>query len=174
MNKAFFIDKDGTIVDNSKYPKIIPSDEILEDKVIEGLRYLEEKDYKLIIISNQPWISKGKMSKDEVEDIFKSLVKKLKDKGIKIEDYFYCPHKNEDECLCRKPKPGMILKAAEKHNIDLEKSFMIGDTDKDIIAGKEAGIKTILVETGHDKKFKSIVSPTYILKNLNEIARILG
>ena len=137
------------------------------------MKHIQGKGYKLFIVSNQPWISKKIMMKEEVDQIFDSLIKKLNDLGIKIEDYFYCPHQSSDNCDCRKPKPGMIIKAKEKYNIDLSKSFIIGDTDKDICSGNEAGMKTILVETGFDEKFKNIVKPTYILKNLNEIIKIL-
>jgi D-glycero-D-manno-heptose 1,7-bisphosphate phosphatase len=184
MNKAFFLDKDGTLVDNSNYPKkiptdkklgldFIPSDKLLEDDVIEGLKYIQKKGYKLFIVSNQPWITKGHLDIKEVESIFQNLVEKLRLQGIFIEEYFYCPHQTSDNCECKKPKPKMIFDAAKKYEINLDESYMVGDMDLDILTGQNAGTKTILVLTGCGKEFKNIAKPTYILKNLNEIIKIL-
>ena len=103
MNKICFLDKDGTLVDNSQYPDIIPSDKILKDDIIEGLKYLQEQGYKLIIISNQSWISKGRHTEEQTENIFKSLIKQLELYNIHIEAYFYCPHLRTMQCECKKP-----------------------------------------------------------------------
>lgn len=169
--KAAFIDKDGTIVDNSDYPKI-PSDKLLEQDILEGLKYLQNKGYKLIIISNQPWTAKGLISKEQVEVFFKNITNKLKDKEITITDYFYCPHRREENCNCKKPNPGMILKAVKKHNIDLAQSIMIGDRGDDINLGKNLKIKTFLVQTGNGKEFKN-TNPDHIIKNINAIGEII-
>jgi D,D-heptose 1,7-bisphosphate phosphatase len=171
MIPAIFLDKDGTIVDNSGYPEIIPSDEILK-QAMEGLKYLQERGFMLIIISNQPWISKSKLTKEKVEDIFQSVKTKLEKLGITITDYFYCPHQHSDNCDCKKPKPGLILKAREKYNIDLEKSYIVGDMDSDILLGKNLNIKTILVKTGRGKDFLD-TNPDFIIENLNSVKSIL-
>jgi D,D-heptose 1,7-bisphosphate phosphatase len=172
MEKAIFLDKDGTLVDNWGYPEIIPTDDILEGHILQGLKHAQEKGYKMIIISNQPWIAKGKMTKKEVENVFKNLISKLEKKGIKIDDYFYCPHQSLDNCECKKPKPSMIFQAAKKHNINLSQSFMVGDSDFDIAAGKNARVKTALVLTGNGKNFLN-TEPDYILQNINELKNIL-
>ena len=173
MNKAFFIDKDGTLIDNSKYPEVVPTDELMEDDVLEGLKHIQSRGYKLIIISNQPCIAKRLKTKEEVEDIFKRIVSRLKEKGIYIDDYFYCPHQSSDNCDCKKPSPTLILQAAKKHNIDLSKSFIMGDMDADIIAGKNAGLKSILVLTGRGKDYKEGVEADYTIKNTNEVKNII-
>lgn len=184
MNKAFFIDKDGTLVDNSKCPRtiptnkklgldVIPSDKLLENDVLEGLKYIQEKGYKLFIVSNQSWIAKGHLNTYEVENVFKSLVEKLRLQDIFIEEYLYCPHQSSDNCDCKKPKPKMILDAAKKHEINLKESYFVGDMDLDILTGQNAGTKTILVLTGRGNDFKDIVKSTYILKNINKIIEIL-
>jgi len=173
MKGAIFLDKDGTLVDNSKYPEVIPSDEILENDVIEGLKYLQNKGYRLIIVSNQPSIAKGRLTKEEIENIFKSVVSKLNEKGVIIDDYFYCPHQSSDNCMCKKPKPSMILEAAKKHDIDLLSSYIIGDMDADVLAGKNAGVKSILVMTGNGKDFVGKVNADYVIKNLNEINKVI-
>ena len=175
MNKAFFIDKDGTLVDNSGYPKIIPTDKVLYSDVIGGLINIQKKEYKIIIFSNQPWVAKGRMSKEEVEEVFKNLIKKLSEKGIFVSDYFYCPHQSSDNCECKKPKPKMLFDAAKKHNIDLKESYTIGDMDDDIFAGINAGTKTILVKTGRGKDFVNDIGDKVdkILNNINEINSII-
>ena len=174
MHKAIFLDKDGTLVDNSGYPQEIPSDILLEDEVLDGLYFLQQRGFKLIIISNQSWIAKGRLSKKEVEDIFRSVVQRLESLGITLHGYYYCPHKASDECSCRKPNIGLFLRAAQEHGIQLEQSFMIGDMEDDILAGKNAGVKTVLVRTGRGKDFNSsAVTPNHVIENLNGISEVL-
>ncbi len=146
MNKAVFLDKDGTLVDDSCFPKEIPSDKILWDDVEKGLHYLQDQGYLLIIISNQGWIGTKRATYDQIDKHFQSVVKQLKEKGITITAYYFCPHATKDNCHCRKPSPFFVQEAAKKFKIDLTQSYFIGDTDKDIDAGKNAGIKTILVK----------------------------
>lgn len=172
MVKAIFIDKDGVLVDNSGYPDIIPSDKLLENNILKGLKNIQEKGYKKIIVSNQPWISKGILSKQQVDAIFESVLKKLKEKEIIIEDYYYCPHHTADNCECKKPKPKMVLDAAKKHDIDINESFIVGDMDNEILLGKSIGLKTILVLTGNGKEFTHL-NPDYIINDLNEINKII-
>jgi len=174
MNKAVFLDKDGTLVDILGYPKIIPSDLLLQDDVIEGLRYIQNKGYKLFIVSNQPWIAKGRLKKTEVDQIFHNLIAKLKSKDIIIDEFVYCPHKLSNNCDCKKPGTKLILDLVKKHNIDISKSYFVGDMDNDINAGKNAGLKTILVLTGRGNDFKDKVKPDYIIKNINSIKEVLN
>jgi D-glycero-D-manno-heptose 1,7-bisphosphate phosphatase len=169
--KAIFLDKDGTLVSIEGYPDTIPTDTLMAE-VVDGLRYLQERGYKLIIISNQPWISKGRLSVDETEGIFLRLIAKLNSFGVKIDDYFYCPHQTTDGCGCKKPNPKMILDAAKKHNVVLMKSFMVGDMDADIIAAKNAGIRSILVKTGRGKDYLGS-GADFIIENVNKISEVL-
>lgn len=171
MNPAFFLDKDGTLVDNSEFPSIIPADKLLRECILEGLREIQKKGYKLIIISNQPWISKGKMTPEEVENNFRSVVGQLAKEGVYIDAYYYCPHQTSDNCECKKPKGKMILQAALENKIDLENSYMVGDGEIDIGAGKNAGVKTILVRTGLGKDYNSPLEPDIIVQDINAITR---
>ena len=173
MNKICFLDKDGTLVDNSQYPDIIPSDKILKDDIIEGLKYLQEQGYKLIIISNQSWISKGRHTEEQTENIFKSLIKQLELYNIHIEAYFYCPHLRTMQCECKKPNNKLILDALKKYKGDSKKSLIIGDMDRDILAGKKSGIKTVLVQTGCGNQFLDC-NPDHIIKNINQIGEIIN
>ena len=174
MHKAVFLDKDGTLVDNSGYPNEIPSDLLMEDEILDGLFFLQQQGFKLIIISNQSWISKGRLSQKEVENIFLRLVQRLDSLGIMIHGYYYCPHKSSDNCLCRKPKTDLLLRAAQEHGLALEHSFMVGDMEDDMLAGKNAGVKTVLVQTGCGRNFRSSeVVPDYVIENLNAVEKVM-
>lgn len=171
-NKAVFLDKDGTLVDSSGYPEIIPSDDLIEERVVEGLIKLKNQGFKLIIVSNQSWISKGRLNEEQTNHIFESLICKLKVFGIEIDDYFYCPHKREDNCDCKKPSTGMVLKAIEKHNIDLSYSYMIGDSDDDILMAKKLNLKSVLVTTGLGNSFLGI-GADYVVEDVNHFAELI-
>ncbi len=173
MDKAAFLDKDGTLVDNENYPKEIPSDNLLSNEVLDGLKFLQEKKYKLFILSNQPWIAKKRLTSEKVENIFKSLIKKLKDHGINITEYKYCPHQSSDNCDCKKPKTKLALELTKTYNISLQDSIFIGDMDSDIICGKNLGITSVLVKTGCGKDYNSNIKPDFIIKNLNDIIKII-
>jgi len=170
--KAFFIDKDGTIVDNSKYPDVIPTDELLLQDILGGLRLIQNRGYQIFIVSNQSAIAKGRLSFSEVERIFQNIVKKLEKYNIQIRAYVYCPHKSEDNCECKKPKTQLIDKLVELYEIDRGESFVVGDMDKDVFLAKNAGIKSVLVKTGRGVDFMH-TEPDYIISNLNEIWRVL-
>jgi D-glycero-D-manno-heptose 1,7-bisphosphate phosphatase len=169
MQKAVFIDKDGTIVDNSQYPYVIPADKLLGN-VIEGLRYLQNLGYKLIIVSNQSWISKGRLTERQVEDIFLSVVEQLFAKGVFIDDYIYCPHTDADGCLCRKPKSGMLIEKMKEYSLQPENCYMVGDRADDIGTGINAGVKTVLVKTGCGESGE--YQPDYVIDNLNAISSL--
>ncbi len=173
MNKICFLDKDGTLVDNSQYPEIIPSDKLLKNDVIKGLQLLQKQGYKLIIISNQSWISKGKHTIEKTKEIFESLISQLKEYNIIIEKYYYCPHTRSMQCECKKPNNILILEALKKYKGDPKKSLIIGDMDRDIIAGKRSGIKTVLVQTGCGKRFLEC-NPDHIIKNINAIGEVIN
>lgn len=173
MVAAFFIDKDGTLVDNSQYPEVIPTNELLVNDVLDGLKHIKEKGYKIIIVSNQPWVGRGRMMSVEVEGVFANLIQQLAEHGIDIDDYFYCPHTSLDNCDCKKPKPGMILAAAEKHGINLKDSFIVGDMASDILLRESVPMKTVLVRTGRGRYFEDIVNSDYVIDNLNGIVDII-
>ncbi|MBI2668550.1 HAD-IIIA family hydrolase [Candidatus Woesearchaeota archaeon] len=172
MQKAIFLDKDGTLVDNSGYPLAIPTDQLLAN-LAPGLLYLQKKDFKLIIISNQSWIAKGKLTEQQVHGFFSHIIQQLHHQGITITDYYFCPHQRLDNCECRKPKITLLQKAAGKHQLDLSASYFIGDMEDDILCGKNAGTKTILVQTGEGKKYCSSIQPDFIIPHLNEIQTVI-
>lgn len=160
MNKAVFLDKDGTIVRDVSYNADPDKIELLPG-VGTGLRALQKEGYRLIVITNQSGIARGYFSIEQFKTARGRLEELLADEGVRLEDLFYCPHypagiiaEFAQTCLCRKPRPGMIFEAARKHSIDLPHSWMIGDILHDIEAGYKAGCKTILIDNGNETEWK--------------------
>ena len=172
-NKAFFLDKDGTLVELAGYPDIIPSDKLLKDHILTGLKAIQAKGYRLFIVSNQPWIAKGRLTEEETHAIFKNVTAQLAAENIHIHDYTFCPHQSSDNCPCKKPKTPLYEALAKKHSVNIQESYFVGDMDADIQAGKKLGGKTILVRTGLGKDYEHTVTPDFILNDLNEIETIL-
>jgi D-glycero-D-manno-heptose 1,7-bisphosphate phosphatase len=149
MQKAIFLDRDG-VLNHDKVDYVYSIEEFkIFDGVAEALRLLKDAGYKLIIITNQSGIAKGIYSEKAVYDCFDYLQNET---GNLIDDMFFCPHhpKFDRICECRKPGAKMIFDAAAKYNIDLTKSFMVGDAQRDITAGNTAGVTTIHINNGKE------------------------
>jgi len=156
--KAVFIDRDGTLIKEDGFVKN-PKQVNLLPKVSEAIRLLNTSPYLTICITNQPVIARGDVSFEGLEEIHSRLDTLLGHEGAYLDDLFFCPHHPDKgfdgevpeykiKCNCRKPEPGMLLEAAERYNIDLTQSYMIGDSTADIVAGKAAACQTIGVKTG--------------------------
>ncbi len=178
MNKAIFLDKDGTLIPDIPY-NIEPDLIRLSENSLEGLRKLQEQGFLLIVISNQAGVARGYFEEHNLAGVEVRLGQLLKDQGIQLNDFYYCPHHPEGkvkeyakDCDCRKPKPGMILKAAAKFNISLGDSWMIGDILNDIEAGNRAGCKTVLIDSGNETEWElsKIRTPTHKVETINEAA----
>lgn len=137
--KAVFLDRDGVINDNKKYVNA-PEDLIIYDKAKKGMKLLYDAEYTLFVVTNQGGIELRHLTHEKLNRIHDRLIKEL-EPFCQITEILYCPDFNK-ESECRKPKPGMILELAEKYGIDLSSSWMIGDMETDIEAGKSAGCKT--------------------------------
>ena len=177
QKKAIFLDRDGVINKEVNYLSDPDEFELLEGTA-EALKLLKEQNYLLIVITNQSGLARGYFTEETLSDIHNKMKRLLKEKGVKLDDIFYCPHhpKFTGECSCRKPKPGMILNAQDKYKIDLKRSYMVGDTLSDIKAGKNAGCKTVFVLTGHGSEEQAeidSVNPDFIYPNLLEFAKNL-
>jgi len=156
--KAAFLDRDGVININYEYVGSIEKFKFKEG-VFELLKFLQDKGYKLFIVTNQSGIARGFYNEKEFHNLMEYMINKLKKRDIEISDYEFCPHHPEitGECECRKPKPGMILNLAKKYNIDLKESIMIGDSLSDIKAAENAGIKkTFLVKDSLKEILKNL------------------
>lgn len=193
MNKAVFLDREGVIV------KLLHTDEAYglvykkEDLVLlpgvkEALKELKKKGYYLIVVTNQPAVARGLISEEGIKENNSIINKKL---GGLIDTFYFCPHHPEmhDDvpqhaikyriiCDCRKPSAGMLIQASKEFNIDLKKSWMIGDSITDIIAGHSAGCRTILIESAANnrinicgKPFNKNVKPDKFVKNLLEAVK---
>lgn len=156
MEKAFFLDRDGVIIEDANYLSK-PEQLRLIPGAAEGIKLIREHGYKVIVVSNQSGIARGYFTFDDLAKVEKALAAMLEEKGAKVDAWYYCPHHEKGKiaeyavkCTCRKPLPGLVLKGAEEHNIDLEKSAMIGDKLSDVQCAVNAGIKHYAkVSTGH-------------------------
>lgn len=178
--KLIFLDRDGviSIFTPNDYIKNWEEFKFIKEG-IEGLKILDSAGYKVIIISNQAGVNKGLFTINDLNEITENMLKELKKKGIdNILKVYYCIHTKEENCECRKPKIGLFKKAEEDiGNIDFSKTYFIGDSDIDVIAGKNIGAKTILVLTGKIKSKEETenweIKPDYIFKNLKEAAEFI-
>ena len=147
--RTIFLDRDGVINKEINYLHKIEDFEFI-DGIFDACLHFQSLGYKIIIITNQSGISRGYYSEIDYEKVTQWMLGQFKQKNINILDIFHCPHGPDSTCDCRKPKPGMFLKAKDKHNTDMEKSWLIGDKEVDVIAANAAGIEnTILVRSGH-------------------------
>jgi len=145
MKKAIFLDRDGVInLEKKDYVKSIKEFQII-DNVPKAIATLKEKGFLVIVITNQSAINRKLLTVELLNKIHNHLQKILKDNNTSIDYFYFCPHRPDEKCKCRKPSPGMILKAAQEHNIDMNQSFMIGDSLTDIQAAEKAGCEGILL-----------------------------
>ena len=142
---ALFIDRDGTIIKqiDGEYISSINQIELIET-IFPAILMLQNEGYLIIMVTNQAGINKGILSKEQVDEINQHIIQSLKRQGIEVSAVYVCPHRTDEKCKCRKPEPGLLLKAAEEHNIDLGNSVIIGDSDKDTEAGLKAGLKKVI------------------------------
>jgi D-glycero-D-manno-heptose 1,7-bisphosphate phosphatase len=147
--KTIFLDRDGVINKDINYLHKIDDFEFI-DGIFDVCLYFQSLGYKIIIITNQSGISRGYYSHSDYQKVTQWMLDQFRYKNINILDVFHCPHGPDSTCDCRKPKPGMFLKAKDKYNTDMEKSWMIGDKERDTIAANSAGIdNTILIRSSH-------------------------
>lgn len=156
MHKAVFLDRDGTIIEDPGYLSR-PEQVRFLPGAIEGLRRMQEAGYLLVIITNQSGIARGYFTEEDLHLVHAHLIEQLKVQGISLAGIYYCPHHPEKGnppyvkvCHCRKPESGLLERAAEELSLDLTSSWMIGDKKSDILAGKKAGCRTILI-SGQEK-----------------------
>jgi len=169
--KVIFLDRDGVInKDEGQYITSWPEFEFLPG-ALEAIKKLTKSGFKLIVISNQAGVSKGLYTQEVLADITYNMQEKVRKAGGNISAVHYCMHRQDAGCECRKPKTGLFKQALKNSpNINTAESFMIGDSEKDIEAGKKAGCKTILVLTGKAKKKEDVCSfktrPDFISNDL--------
>jgi histidinol-phosphate phosphatase family protein len=140
----------------------------------EGLRSLRAAGYRVVVVTNQSGIGRGYFDAETLERVNNRLRDELQRKGADYDALYYCPHTPEEECECRKPKPGLLLKAASELNIDLSSSYTLGDRDLDVGAGKAAGTKTILVSrTDHRSNSRPDHLADFVAANVADAAKLI-
>jgi D,D-heptose 1,7-bisphosphate phosphatase len=179
---AVFFDRDGTLIEQvgdlhrTSQLSIFP-DAAAATKAVYDLGYL------VIIITNQPVVARGILSAEEVEIINRTLIEQLRAQGGHVDAVYFCPHHPHANveayrmsCDCRKPAPGMMLAAAHEYDIDLSKSFLMGDSTQDVQAGINAGVTTILVRTGHagNDPWQYDGTPDHTVTSLSEAVTIIN
>lgn len=148
--KAVFLDRDGTVtVGTPTYERVDSVDKVeLLPKSIDALRLLSRLNYLVFFVTNQAGLAEGLISEEQFDEINNKVLHLIEPSGLKIEKTYVCPHGEDSDCNCRKPKPGLLTNAAIGYEIDLSQSWMIGDRPTDVYTGVNAGTKTILVRTG--------------------------
>lgn len=187
LKKTVFCDRDGTLIKEVNYLSNSREIAILSN-ALKGLKKLNRNKIVIIVISNQPVVARGKATIRGVKLINDTLVKELSNKGVYINAVYFCPHhpeKNHSDipnyamkyrvkCKCRKPKLAMFKQAIKDFNVNLKSAYVVGDRTRDIKAGEDLGVKTILVKTGYkgmDNTYK--ISPDFISNDFSRAADII-
>jgi D-glycero-D-manno-heptose 1,7-bisphosphate phosphatase len=176
MNKAAFLDRDGVInrkaqtedeyITRWEEIRIIPG-------VVEAIALLNRAGFRVIVVSNQRCVAKGLLTTAELDAIHQRMCHELGAVGAKIDAVYYCPHEEQPPCSCRKPEPGMLFAAAAEHHVDLASSWMIGDSEKDVQAGRSAGCRTArILRPGATTNGNANVLARSLLEAVQQILRL--
>lgn len=151
MHKAVFFDRDGVINIDTGYVGRIEDFTFVEG-IVPAMQYAQQQGYLLIIITNQSGIGRGYYTEDDFQRLTAWMKDTLAQQGVIIDAVFHCPHTDDDRCECRKPKPGLLLQAIEKYDVDCDNSWMVGDSERDIEAAATAGIgHTVFFDPGNNR-----------------------
>lgn len=175
---AVFLDRDGTINEEVGYMDSLEKLKIIPE-AFAAIRRINQNDMKAVVITNQSGVARGFFSEDFVQTVHAIIQEQLKARKSFIDAFYFCPHHPTEgqgvylqTCNCRKPAPGLLFKAADEMEIDLGRSYLIGDMPKDIEAAKRAGAKGILVRTGYGQEHRAFaVEPDYIAGNILDAVR---
>ena len=180
--KVIFLDKDGTLIKDLPY-NVDPERIVLEEGAARGLRQLAEAGFEFVVVTNQSGVARGFFKETALEGVRQRLDRLLMQAaGVPLRGFYYCPHHPEGvvpgyniACDCRKPRPGMLLRAAEELKIDLDQSWMAGDILDDIEAGNRARCRTILIDNGHETQWQTgpFRIPDFTASDLSEAAEII-
>jgi D-glycero-D-manno-heptose 1,7-bisphosphate phosphatase len=167
--KAVFLDRDGVLNlsllrDGKPCPPVTVRETRIPGDVLSSLARLKQQGFVLLVVTNQPDVRRGVTTREQVEEIHEFLLSQLP-----LDGFFACYHDDLDGCLCRKPRPGLLLEAAEQHEIDLPASYMIGDRWRDVDAGSAAGCRTVLIDWHHRERAPASL-PDAVVSSLLEAA----
>jgi D-glycero-D-manno-heptose 1,7-bisphosphate phosphatase len=166
---AVFLDRDGVlnrvlIRDGMPFGPMTLAEFVLVDNAAADVRRLKDAGYAVIVATNQPELARGRLKHAELDAMHAKLRAE-----VPVDAIYVCPHDDAARCACRKPQPGLLLSAAREHEIDLPRSFMVGDRWRDVEAGKAAGCRTVLVEMGYREALKT--PPDHVAADLEEAVR---
>jgi len=184
-NKAIFIDRDGTLNKEVGYPDTFKKIHIYK-RSVKALKLLRSAGFKIIVVSNQAGVAYGYFTEKFVRDTHNHIAAKLKKQGAKADAFYFCPHhakkakikKYKKDCACRKPKTGMVKKAAKRFSLNIGKSYVVGDKLTDVKLGINSKMKSFLVLTGFGKTERKLIKkekarPDFIVKDLYEAAKMI-
>jgi D-glycero-D-manno-heptose 1,7-bisphosphate phosphatase len=177
MHKAIFLDRDGVIIENRDGYVLTWADVEFLPGALEALAKLKNRGYKLFIVTNQSAVGRGLLSFETANAINLQLMETIQARGGQVDGIYMCPHAPEADCLCRKPRPGLLLQAATEHALDLSRSWMVGDAWSDLQAGVRAGAwKVGLVKTGRGTRQLGLIRPHDISEYFifNDLAEALA
>lgn len=178
MNRAVFLDKDGTLIKNVPY-NVDPALIRLMPGALDGLAALHNAGYLLVVVSNQSGVARGLFPESALGPVEEQLRDLMSEAGAPLAGFYYCPHLPPGEggtsCVCRKPAPGMLHRAARVLQIDLAQSWMVGDILNDVEAGRRAGCRTVLVDNGGETEWQLSLArtPDIIVGDLAEAAQAI-
>lgn len=153
-NRAVFLDRDGVINRKASEGEYIETwdDMVILPGVGDAITKLNKAGYRVLVVTNQRGIARGKMSLSDLDHIHEQLIHRLAKNGAIIDRIYYCPHGLDEKCECRKPEPGMLRRAATEYDVETGLSWMVGDSPADVLAGKKAGCRTVLIrESVHQR-----------------------
>lgn len=177
--RAVFLDRDGTVAEENGY-MYTPADFVVFPWTGSAVRRLNEAGFLVVLVTNQSGVGRGYFTEITVESVHDRLRREIAREGGRLDAAYVCPHRPDQGCGCRKPRPGLLTRARDELDIALEGSFMVGDRYSDIAAGRAAGARTILVMTGdgmseHEKRRGSEPEPDHLARTLAEaVETILG
>jgi D-glycero-D-manno-heptose 1,7-bisphosphate phosphatase len=187
MKKAVFLDRDGVInklifnpVTEDYESPHFAEDMHLYPGVTESIKQLTDAGYLLFLVSNQPSYAKGKTTIENIFSIHDQMHGLLASQGVQFTEYYYCYHHPESivpdypgKCRCRKPSPYFLQEAANKYDLDMVCSWMVGDQDSDVFCGQAGGVKTVLIENEHSARKRGKSQPDYLVRNLEEAIKVI-
>jgi histidinol-phosphate phosphatase family protein len=169
MSGAIFLDKDGTLVEDVPY-NVDPGLVKLAEGAEEALQAFAERGLPVIVVSNQPGVALGMFEEEDLRTLEESLRSR-----VRFHAFYYCPHHPQAGCDCRKPSPGLLVRAAREHGVSLEDSWMIGDILDDVEAGRRAGCRTCLIDNGNETEWQlsELRRPHRVAADLAEAAGLI-
>ncbi len=180
-SRAVFLDKDGTLIEDLPY-NVDPDEIQFGPGVSEALLLLQKHGFRFFVVSNQPGVALGFFHESALRGVEQRLAQLFEEAGADLEGFYYCPHSPKGnllrytrECECRKPSPGLILRAAREHGIAPERSWMIGDILDDIESGRRAGCRTVLIDNGNETQWhlSSARRPDWVASDLFDAATLV-